>query len=160
MAGVGQIEDRKQILQHIMRRLQQLDQFDYQSKRYVLGKEPDPPNASVEESDEGMRIWEGGMHRDVKPEQLDLIAWDEAKERYDLLDRNIDISLPRYKDLLAQTMRTSGPEKESLQRRVEIVRKGLCSDFRELVDLDQRVLKTYLPDHYELVGICGQLASS
>jgi hypothetical protein len=154
MAGVGRHEDRKQVREHLMLRFQRLDQFDNESKRYAFGEEPDPPNASVEKSEEGIRIWDHGRPRDVKLEELDLIAWDEAKERYDLLDRNIAIGLPRFSELLAQMARASGPEKLSLQRRVEIVRRGLCSDFRELVDLDQRVLKLYLPDHYQLAGTC------
>jgi len=138
--------------------LGRVDHFDYNARRYKLGREPDPPSGKVERVGPDLEIRHGGYtYQVVSPTDLNLNAWDEAKESYYALDRLITPNLDYYNELLAQlaTMTMSDDERHRIEQRVETVQKHLCEDFREMVALDQQVLQLGLPDHYWLVHVCG-----
>jgi hypothetical protein len=146
--------DRETVMDKIVRNLSRTDTYYYRAARRLIGREPDPPSAKVEKVGDEMHITHApGFVTVVTPANLNLNAWDE--DRYRALDRRITTNSAYYDELLAQLRMPSGPDSERIKRRVETAEAQLCSDFREMVSLDERVLQTNLPDHYWLERICG-----
>jgi hypothetical protein len=165
MAREEQTWDPNTTMDILIEGLGRVDRFYYLARRRRLGREPDPPSATVEKVGPVMQIRGEGYDADVAPENLNSNAWDNAQKRYYALDRVITFTIDYYNALLAhlRTMPVSGDEmtyedavnRQHIEQRVEDVEKQLCSDFREMVSLDTQVLQVPLPDHYWLEKVCG-----
>jgi hypothetical protein len=136
------------------------------ARRLIGRREPDPPSGRAEKVGNEIQIIHAPVHATgtvVKrtPADLDLNAWEEDQERYRALERRITPNWEYYNELLAQLSLMSGTDmmfsadRARIEQRVETVEAQLCSDFREMVSLDERVLRANLPDHYWLESICG-----
>ena len=82
--------------------------------------------------------------------------WDQ--KRYDTLKGKIDAHWSIYNDIDAAIPAEASDEKARLKQKLEIIRKDLCGDFKELIDLHQNTLGVGLGDHYSLYNVCGDLA--
>jgi hypothetical protein len=148
--------DPEVVMDTMAKNLGRTDRFYLRALRRLIGREPDPPSGTVKKVGHAMHVSHGpGNLIEVTPAQLNLNAWDEAQERYRALDRRITFNLEYYNELLAQLRTMSGSDREHIENRVETAEAQLCSDFRDMVSLDERVLQMSLPDHYWLERICG-----
>jgi len=154
MARAGQPADPKAVVDDMDKNFKRIDGFYVRAMRRLIGREPDPPLGRVVQVDDSLQITSlGYVQAEVGLTDLNLNEWDE--ERYRALDRRITFNLEYYNELLAQLRTMSGSDREHIENRVETAEAQLCSDFRDMVSLDERVLQVHLPDHYWLERICG-----
>jgi hypothetical protein len=118
-------------------------------------KQPVTPVTGIARESAGgdaIEIDHAGVIESIPVEKMRLDEWDDV--RYQALYSRVKVNWPLYNELFAQNVALSPDETARMNVRMELVRKDLCKDFREMVDIYQRVLQTHLPDHYELYETC------
>ena len=120
----------------------------------ILKQQPKSHTVEANRVDNAIEISrDGQVDVKVDSQQLNLGAWDQ--QRYDALKRKIDINWRIYNNIDEQLPATSIDERARLKQRLQLIKQELCEDFRELVDLAEKVLGTTLGDHYSLYTVCG-----
>jgi hypothetical protein len=90
----------------------------------------------------------------VRPEQLDLNQWDAT--RFDALKQHACALWTQFNDLYSQLPALAVDEQVRIKQRMETMRQDLCSDFREMVQISEKVLGVPLQDHYTLYATCQE----
>ncbi len=79
--------------------------------------------------------------------------WDD--KRYETLKKKIDSHWSIFNDIDAEMPMAATDEKARLKQKLDSIRKDLCKDFRELINLHERTLGVPLGDHYSLYNVCS-----
>lgn len=101
-------------------------------------------------------LHDGHVAENIHFSQFEMSHWDD--KRYETLKRKIDTHWSIYNDIDADIPMAASDEKARLRQKLEKIRKDLCKDFRELIDLHQNTLGVPLGDHYSLYNVCDGLA--
>jgi len=97
---------------------------------------------------------DGQVVEKVSAGQLHLNEWDSV--RYDALYQRVSSLWNQLNGLYAQLPNISVDEQVRIKQRMETMRKDLCKDFREMVDISEKVLGVPLEDHYSLYSTCQE----
>jgi hypothetical protein len=132
--------------------LKLIDQFREMTMRY-LGQPTHPPSQIIEQAGDTLqRRQNGQVVEKITIEQMDLGAWDDV--RYHALRRRVLYNWNYYNEIYAQEVGAAIDERARLKMRMDSTKNELCTDFREMCAIVERVLKISLPDHYKLYEIC------
>ena len=112
----------------------------------------------VEAAQEGnnLVIREGGkVVETVTPMQIQgrLDQFDET--RFEALKKRVASLWNQFNGLYGQLPTMSVDEQVRIREKMENMRVELCQDFREMIDISQKVLGVPLHDHYTLHRTCG-----
>ena len=95
---------------------------------------------------------DGNVVEQVTSQQLRLGEWDAA--RFDALRTRVSSLWNQFNGLYAQIPNLSVDEQVRIKQRMESMRQDLCKDFREMIDISEKVLGVPLGDHYTLYSTC------
>lgn len=95
---------------------------------------------------------DGQVVERVSAQQLHLNEWDAA--RFDALRQRVSSLWSQFNGLYGQLPNLSVDEQVRIGQRMESMRQALCKDFREMVDISEKVLGVALDDHYTLYSTC------
>jgi hypothetical protein len=95
---------------------------------------------------------DGQIVERVTGTQLRLDQWDGA--RWDALNKRVLSLWNQFNGLYGQLPNLSIDEQIRIKERMENMRHELCKDFREMVEISERVLGVPLSDHYSLYSTC------
>jgi hypothetical protein len=95
---------------------------------------------------------DGQVVERVSAQQLNLNQWDAA--RFDALRQRVSSMWNQFNGLYGQLPNLSVDEQVRIKQRMESMRHDLCKDFREMVDISEKVLGVALDDHYALYSTC------
>jgi hypothetical protein len=137
-------------------RLKWIDQFREFTLR-VLGIKPTPPSTRIEQSGDVLQLTTnyGGVVTEMTAEQMDLSKWD--KMRLDTLEERAYKFWADYNRLYKSLSNLSEYELEErarIEREMNVAKRELCTDFREMVRIYEATLGIGLPDHYTLYEVC------
>ncbi len=133
--------------------LKLIDQFRETALRWV-GTPVNAPSATVEQSGKTLQVRysNGAMGPVVRPEDLHMDKWDSV--RYDALDSRVTVNWNLFNRLFKQTPLLAGLQLAQVEEQMNRCEKELCTDFKEMVKIYERVLNIGLPDHYQLYEVC------
>ena len=100
---------------------------------------------------------DGNVVENVSSTQLHLSEFDEA--RFNALKKRVTSLWNQFNALYGQLPNQSIDEQARLQEKMEEMRVQLCQDFREMIDISEKVLGVSLGDHYSLYRTCGPNAA-
>lgn len=90
----------------------------------------------------------------VRADQLNMSQFDET--RFNSLNARVTTLWNQFNGIYSQLPLVSVDEQFRLKERMEQMRKELCQDFREMVEISEKVLGVPLSDHYSLYRTCAQ----
>ncbi|HXB54850.1 MAG TPA: hypothetical protein VN461_08715 [Vicinamibacteria bacterium] len=96
---------------------------------------------------------DGEVKERVQPDQLKLNEWDGP--RFEALRARVNSLWGQFNGLYAQLPNLSVDEQVRLQQRMNQMKQDLCRDFREMMNISERVLGVPLEDHYTLYTTCS-----
>lgn len=144
--------DPIQIITGISMGLKLVDQFRELALRF-MGQRPHAPSASVDQEGDSLQVKdEGDVVQTIDASQLQVGEMDDV--RLNALQRRIKVNWELFNELYAQEPLLSIDERARIKMRMDKIKGELCEDFRELVNLYERILGTGLPDHYSLYEVC------
>ena len=130
-----------------------VDKFTDVVKKW-RGKEISQHTIQTKQEGEYLQIWhDGHISENIHVSNLIMSEWDD--KRYETLKRKIDHHWSIFNDIDADMPMAASDEKARLKRKLDSIRKELCKDFRELIDLHERTLGVPLGDHYSLYNVCA-----
>jgi hypothetical protein len=135
--------------------LKLVDQFRDLALRF-LNQPVTPPGRIAEQSNQSIQIKNmqtGQVTEEIEAKDLHLDRWDDV--RYSALNSRISINWSLFNDLFGQIPLLSGLQLAQTRQQMEIARRDLCGDFREMVGIYERALGINLPDHYKLFEVCN-----
>ena len=130
-----------------------IDKFVGISER--LSKKPQKPH-SVEARQIGEKLeilLDGKISEEIDASQLKLNHWDEI--RFNTLKRKVDLNWRQYNNIDGQLPVASFDDRARLELRMDDLRKDLCRDFREMIEIFEKTLGIPLSDHYTLYSVCS-----
>ena len=95
---------------------------------------------------------DGQVVERVSAQQLHLNEWDSA--RFEALRQRVSSLWNQFNGLYGQLPNLSVDEQVRINQRMESMRRDLCKDFREMVEISEKVLGVPLDDHYTLYSTC------
>jgi len=95
---------------------------------------------------------DGQVVEKVSEQQLHLGEFDAA--RFEALRQRVASLWNQFNALYAQLPNLSIDEQVRIKQRMDSMRHDLCKDFREMVDISEKVLGVALDDHYTLYSTC------
>jgi hypothetical protein len=95
---------------------------------------------------------DGKEQERVSVKHLRLDQWDGV--RFEALQRSVQSLWNQFHNLYAELPDLSVDERVRVKQRMETMRRQLCGDFQQMVDISQRVLGVPLGDHYSLYAVC------
>ncbi|TBW03653.1 hypothetical protein E0E52_14550 [Azotobacter chroococcum] len=95
---------------------------------------------------------DGQVVEKVAAQQLHLNEWDSA--RFEALRQRVSSLWNQFNGLYGQLPNLSVDEQVRIKQRMDTMRHELCKDFREMVDISEKVLGVALEDHYTLYSTC------
>ena len=101
-------------------------------------------------------LHDGHVSENIHFSQFKMSNWDD--KRYETLKGKIDAHWSIFNNIDADIPAAASDEKARLRQKLENIRKDLCGDFRELIDLHQNTLGVPLGDHYSLYKVCDDLS--
>lgn len=96
---------------------------------------------------------QGTVVERIAPAQLHMTEFDSV--RFEALRKRVTSLWNQFNGLHAQLPNLSVDEKVRIQEKMEQMRLELCGDFREMIDISEKVLGVPLQDHYTLYRTCG-----
>jgi hypothetical protein len=96
---------------------------------------------------------DGHVVERVSAQQLHLNEWDSA--RFEALRQRVSSLWNQFNGLYGQLPNLSVDEQVRITQRMETMRQELCKDFREMIDISEKVLGVALEDHYTLYSTCN-----
>jgi hypothetical protein len=96
---------------------------------------------------------DGQVVETVKASQLQLNEWDSA--RFAALRQRVSLLWGQFNGLDAELPALGVDEQVRIRQRMERMRQELCKDFREMIDIAEKVLGVPLEDHYTLYSTCS-----
>jgi hypothetical protein len=109
------------------------------------------------EGDEIVIIRDGQTVERVNSKKIKLNQWDET--RFNALSQRVSVLWGQFNGLYAQLPILSVDEQIRIKARMEGMRKELCTDFKEMVSISEKVLNIPLEDHYTLYDTCREKIS-
>ena len=126
----------------------------------IVGKLRSPTDKppSVLAAQEGSNLvirTNGQVVETITPTQVQahLGSFDEA--RFEALKKRVTSLWNQFNGLYAQLPNLSVDEQVRIREKMEQMRQELCQDFREMMDISQKVLGVPLNDHYTLYRTCA-----
>jgi hypothetical protein len=95
---------------------------------------------------------DGRVVERVTASQLQLNAWDEP--RFKALSERVSSQWNQFNAMYAKLPDLAVDEQARIEQRMEGMRKSLCKDFREMLQISEAVLGVPLEDHYTLYSTC------
>ena len=95
---------------------------------------------------------QGTVVETITPAQLRMNELDDA--RFEALKKRITSLWNQFNGLYGQLPTMSVDEQVRIREKMEQMRKELCQDFREMIDISEKVLGVPLQDHYTLYRTC------
>jgi hypothetical protein len=121
--------------------------------RKLRKKEPKPHSVQATEEAGALVIKHGGTVAErIGANKLRLNEWDEA--RYQALEQKVRLQWNQFNALDAQLPTLAVDERIRIEQKMELMRKDLCKDFRQMIDIYEKTLGTNLGDHYSLYQTC------
>lgn len=117
------------------------------------GEDVTEHSVKTEQDGEYIKIFhDGHVAENIHFSAFNMSEWDD--KRYETLKRKIDTSWSMFNDIDEEIPMAAADEKSRLKQKLEKIRRELCVDFRELIDLHERTLGVPLGDHYSLHRVC------
>ncbi len=98
-------------------------------------------------------IHDGEISENIHMSKFNMTEWDDT--RYETLKTKIDSHWSIFNTIDAELPLAATDEKARLKLKLDSIRKDLCKDFRELIDLHEKTLGVALDDHYSLNNLCS-----
>lgn len=95
----------------------------------------------------------GHVSENIHMSKFNMSEWDD--KRYKTLKKKIDSHWSIFNDIDTDIPMAATDEKARLKLKLDSIRKDLCKDFKELIDLHERTLGVPLGDHYSLYNVCS-----
>jgi hypothetical protein len=99
----------------------------------------------------------GAVAEKIDASELHLNEWDDA--RYQALQAKVRLQWGQFNALDAQLPTLAIDEKVRIEQRMELMRKELCGNFRQMIDIYEKTLGTSLSDHYSLYLSCRDVTT-
>ena len=94
----------------------------------------------------------GNVVETITPPQIQLNEFDGP--RFEALKRRVTSLWNQFNGLYGQLPTMSVDEQVRIREKMEQMRRELCQDFREMIDISEKVLGVPLHDHYTLHRTC------
>lgn len=122
--------------------------------RKIFGAEHRPFSVQAKQEGDAIEIQHDGVVAErISTTEMNMPAWDE--QRYETLKEKIDAHWEIFNDIDKELPTASIDEKARLKRKLKTIRDDLCEDFREFVELAEKILGKPLGDHYSLYEVCS-----
>ena len=96
---------------------------------------------------------EGTVVETVTSAQLMMNEFDEA--RFNALKKRVTSLWNQFNGLYGQMPTMAVDEQVRIQEKMDDMRSQLCQDFREMIEISEKVMGVSLGDHYSLYRTCG-----
>lgn len=133
--------------------LKLVDQFRETYLRWRGGK-VEPVSATVVQVKDELQVQsKGAPPHVIKASDLRMDEWDEVQ--YHALEKRVKFNWNYFHGLAGEAPSQSTDERVKLELKMDRIKGELCTDFRQMVRIYERVLGLSLPDHYQLYEVCG-----
>ena len=130
-----------------------VDKFTDAVKKW-RGEDVSQHTVQTKQEGEYLQILHNGhISENIHMSKFNMSEWDD--KRYKTLKQKIDSHWSIFNDIDADIPMAATDEKARLKQKLNSIRKDLCKDFRELMDLHERTLGIPLGDHYSLHDVCS-----
>ena len=94
----------------------------------------------------------GSVAEKIGTAELHLNEWDDA--RYQALQTKVRLQWGQFNALDAQLPTLAVDERVRIEQKMEGMRRELCGNFKQMIDIYEKTLGTSLGDHYSLYQTC------
>lgn len=114
-----------------------------------------PHHVEAKQEDRSLVIRSNGHEVErISAEHLNLNQWDGV--RFRALQESTSSLWNQFNGLYGQLPNLAVDEQVRIKQRMETIRRDLCRDFHEMVQISERVLGVPLEDHYTLHSTCNE----